>query len=306
MQVNKLLHLFTDEALDQTSLPDPSAFTVKIAGGTARAASTVRFCAQNCIAIVLYLLQSIDPGDTVTVSYTKPATNPLQDAAGNETLSFTDFSVDNPIIGTIPSASFTPTAGIGSVTLEWDRVGATPPVTKYQVGYYFSIVSLVWVDVPGGAAARTYTVTGLEGGESYGVAVRAVNDDGPGPSNFVSVRVLRPNVETPGGFTATGGFRKLDLSWTAPGSTVTVERYQYRLSTDAGDNWNLWNDIPGGAPARPYTVSSLPDATNYTVELRMRFGSLRSDPASATARTNNLPSGYKGPPGAPTDLRVTR
>ena len=186
----------------------------------------------------------MDPGDTVTVSYTKPATNPLQDAAGNETLSFTDFSVDNPIIGTIPLAYFTPTAGSGSVTLEWDRVGATPPVTKYQVFYYLSLVELVWVDVPGGAAARTYTVTGLEGGEAYAFGLRAVNDDGPGPSFFTSVTVLRPTVETPGGFTATGGFRKLDLSWTAAGSTVTVERYQYRLSTDGGDNWNLWNDIP--------------------------------------------------------------
>ena len=50
VQADKVLHLFTDEALDQTSLPDPSAFTVKI-GGTARAAGVVRFCAQNCIAI---------------------------------------------------------------------------------------------------------------------------------------------------------------------------------------------------------------------------------------------------------------
>ena len=52
----------------------------------------------------------------------------------------------------------------------------SPPVTKYQVGYYFnSELELVWEDVPGGAGARTYTVTGLEIGKVYSVGVRAVN-----------------------------------------------------------------------------------------------------------------------------------
>ena len=305
----KILRLYTDEALVQTSLPDRSAFTVKIGGGTARAAETVRFCAQNCITIRIHALQTFAAGDTVTVSYTKPATNPLQDAAGNETLSFTDFSVDNPLVLTIsgvPNVFFV--AGFRSVTLTWDAV-VVGAVTKYQVGYYFSSeLEIVWEDVPGGAAARTYTVTGLSrDGQTYVVLIRAVSADGfsVGLQGFVTT-LLTPKIETPSGFTATGGFRKLDLAWTAARAGVTVERYQYRLSTDGGDHWNLWNDIPGSDNSTTsYTVSSLPDATNYTVELRIRAGTGRSDPASAPARTNNLPSGYKGAPGAPADLRVT-
>ena len=302
-----VLHLYTDEALVQTSLPDPSAFTVKIGGGTARAAGKVRFCAQNCIAIQIHLLQTIDPGDTVTVSYTKPATNPLKDAAGNETLSFTAFSVDNPLTATLPKVPTLSTGGIGSVTLEWDAASGTPPVTKYQVGYYrVSSLEVVWEDVPGGAAARTYTVTGLREGLLYQFFTRAVNNDGFGPSSLKLQETRALKVETPSGFTATGGFRKLDLSWTAAASTVNVERYQYRLSTDGGDNWNLWNDIPGSdSTTVSYTVSSLPDATNYTVELRMRAGSLRSGAATATARTANVPGGFTGPPGAPTNLTRT-
>ena len=60
---------------------------------------------------------------------------------------------------------------------------ATPPVTKYQVGYYFSSeLEIVWEDVPGGAAARTYTVTGLSReGLTYVVLIRAVNADGFSP-----------------------------------------------------------------------------------------------------------------------------
>ena len=116
-----------------------------------------------------------------------------------------------------------------------------------------------------------------------------------------------PPPVTPTGFTATGGFRKLDLSWAAAGSGVIVDRYQYRLSTDGGDNWSPgWTDIRGsGNSTTSHTVTGLPDATNYTVELRIRLGSQRSAAARTTARTNNLPSGYKGAPGAPTDLRVT-
>ena len=67
-----VLRLYTDEALDQTSLPDRSAFTVKI-GSVALPAGLVGFCGQNCLTILTHLTQNVGPGDTVTVSYTKPA-----------------------------------------------------------------------------------------------------------------------------------------------------------------------------------------------------------------------------------------
>ncbi len=79
-------------------------------------------------------------------------------------------------------------------------------------------------------------------------------------------------METPSGFTVTGGFRKLDLTWTAAAPTVDVERYQHRLSTDGGDTWRReWTDIAGSdATTTSHTVGSLPDATTFTVELRIR------------------------------------
>ena len=207
-----------------------------------------------------------------------------------------------------PSPTVTVEAGFGQVTLSWPRVVATPRVQKYQVRYGFNNApDGAWQDVPGGAGAGSHTVTGLGDGMLYVFHVRAVNADGYGPLKESVVSTLAPNVETPSGFTATGGFRKLDLSWTAAGSLVTVERYQYRLSTDSGDNWSPgWTDIPSSNDSTTsHTVTGLPDATDYTVELRIRAGSVRSDAARTTARTNNLPSGYKGPPGAPTDLTVT-
>ena len=208
-----------------------------------------------------------------------------------------------------PTVVFGPAeVGLNSVTLTWAGVSATPPVQKYQVRYDLNDPSTVeWKDVPGGAQARSHTVTDLDDDEAYIFELRAVNADGVGPSAQLVVDTQILPVDAPSGFTATGGFRKLDLSWTAAASRVAVERYQYRLSTDGGDNWSPgWTDIRfSDHSTTSHTVTGLPDATDYTVELRIRVGSLRSDAARTTARTNNLPSGYKGPPGAPTDLTVT-
>ena len=151
-----VLRLYTNEALDQTSLPHPSAFTVKIDGGTARPAPEVGFCGQNCIALAVHFLLDVDVGKTVTVSYTKPATNPLQDSAGNETLSFTDFSVGNSLTSFIAKPLIAGSVGrFRSAKITW-QMAAVGTVTKYQVGYYLSSrLELVWEDVAGGAAART-------------------------------------------------------------------------------------------------------------------------------------------------------
>ena len=214
-----------------------------------------------------------------------------------------------------PSPSVTDQTGFRQVTLTWAGVLATPPVQKYQVRYYHASISeAVWEDVPGGAGARSHTVTGLADNRLYVFHVRAVNADGNGQSTESVVKTLTPVVATPSGFTATGGLRELDLSWTAAASGVTVERYQYRLSTDelsgnllAGgaffNRMNTWIDIPGSDNSTTsYTITGLVDSTAYTVELRIRAASLRSDAATATATTDTLSSGYTGPPGTPRNL----
>ena len=62
------------------------------------------------------------PGQTVTVSYTPPATNPIQDAAGNAAEGFTNEVVDNQISATAPDAptNLLATPGDESVTLTWE------------------------------------------------------------------------------------------------------------------------------------------------------------------------------------------
>ena len=89
--------LFFDEAPVSNSTPAASAFTVKF-GGKARTPRTATIrTSPDRVRLVLAAADAVKPGERVTVSYTKPSTNRLKDAAGEETASFTDFRVANEL-----------------------------------------------------------------------------------------------------------------------------------------------------------------------------------------------------------------
>ena len=69
----------------------------------------------------LTLASTVRAGETVTVSYTVPAMNPLQDEANNPAAAFSDHPVTNEVPATVPDApsSLGATRGDGSVTLRW-------------------------------------------------------------------------------------------------------------------------------------------------------------------------------------------
>ena len=120
-----------DENLDQDSMPAASAFTVKINGQPLTGAA-VRFALDTAAVTVLGTVQY---GDVVTVSYTPPATNPLQDAGGNRVLAFTDVMVRNVAA---PPASLPPklvdaeviTANSVALDFDEDLDGDSTPATS--------------------------------------------------------------------------------------------------------------------------------------------------------------------------------
>ena len=207
-----------------------------------------------------------------------------------------------------PEVVVTAVGGFRSATLSWNSLSGTQ-IQRFQVRYSSTnVVAAVWTNIPGSNHTTTsHTVTGLADETTYVMQIRAVNANGVGPNvSFVVVTTLAQPV-APSGFTVTEGFRKLDLAWTAAAATVAVDRYQHRLSTDGGDTWRRdWTDITGSdATTTSHTVGSLPDATAFTVELRIRAGRARSAAARATARTANLPTNFMGRPGAPANLTLT-
>ena len=85
------LALTYDEALDASSEPAPSAFTVPVDG----ALREVTGVSVGGTKVLLTLASAVRAGETVTVSYTVPVANPLQDAASNPAAPFADHAVTN-------------------------------------------------------------------------------------------------------------------------------------------------------------------------------------------------------------------
>ena len=107
------LKLKYGEALNTTA-PATAAYGVKVDGGSATNPSTVSIADDT---VTLTLATAVTIGQSVTLTYTKPATNPVQDTGGAEARSFTDQDVTNQSGGT-PNAA--PTAANGTVTTNED------------------------------------------------------------------------------------------------------------------------------------------------------------------------------------------
>ena len=80
-----------DEALDGSSVPAPDAFSVTVSG-SAQTPSGVSVSGRTA---VLTLSSAASYGDMVTVSYTVPQSDPIQDAEGNDSVGLADEEVVN-------------------------------------------------------------------------------------------------------------------------------------------------------------------------------------------------------------------
>ena len=112
------LVLTYDEALDTGSTPTASAYRVKVSGGSgaggASSGAAPSSVSISGSAVTLTLATAVTHGQTVTVSYTKPGTNPVQDSVGNDAAALTDRAVTNT--ATAPTVStYSPADGEGDV-----------------------------------------------------------------------------------------------------------------------------------------------------------------------------------------------
>ena len=89
-----ILTLEFSNSLDTTSRPAETSFTVKV-DGTAVSLSSSNPVSISGGTVTLRLRSAVPAGETVTVSYTEPATNPIQDTGSLVAASFTDEPVSN-------------------------------------------------------------------------------------------------------------------------------------------------------------------------------------------------------------------
>ena len=109
------LVLTYDEALNEGSTPTASAYTVTVAGS----AVSVTDVAVSGSAVTLTLASAVSPGQTVTVSYTVPGADPIQDTRGNDAAALTGQAVTNATLGVLitPTSLDVPEGGNASYSV---------------------------------------------------------------------------------------------------------------------------------------------------------------------------------------------
>ncbi len=204
-----------------------------------------------------------------------------------------------------------PVAGGGALTVAWDAPAeaGSSDVTSYDLRYILDDApdkaAPFWTVVPGAGSVleRSHTVTGLEAGQKYRVAVRAVNSDGDGPwveGGAVETLALEPGPPRSVALAARDG--ALAVSWREPsfsGAGVTAYDLRY-IRDDAPDKGDaFWTDAPGawstGSGELRYVIRGLEDGVAYQVQVRARnprAAGAWSPPARGTPAEVNGPAEF--------------
>ena len=174
------------------------------------------------------------------------------------------------------------TPGDGQAALSWDDPDDSS-IIKYQ---YSADGGANFSDFDGGSSASTtsYTVTGLDNGVTYTLALRAVNPSGEGAVSTATV-VMIPAAPK---LSAAPGDGQVVLSWADP-SNATIDEYQLSQSDPPE-----WSQITGSnATTTAHTVTGLTNYTGYSFQVRA-VNETGAGPASNSANaTPRLPKPAK-------------
>ena len=180
--------------------------------------------------------------------------------------------------------------GDGEATLTWTppTVDGGEPIEKYQYGYEEDgsiTLDPMWMDVTGGAAARTVTITGLANDRYYYLYVRAVNSVGPGLGRIRTPANGAPSVTGTGGSTDVGVTLTASTSGIHDGDGVptTPSSFTYQWFRVDADGVSNRMPIPA-AMSSTYTTTIADAGKRVLVEVsfddlsRNPEGPLASDP----------------------------
>ena len=164
---NDVVVLVFNERFNSAIVPDKSAFTVKVEG-TVREVDRVQVLLD---LVYLYLVSPFRPGETGTVSYTKPGTNPLQDAAGNETESFTDVTRTtdlSPIAPDSPTNLHAKGVSTTQIDLSWSgpAYNGGAPIMGYTIEASADR-GLTWTEIVASQPSTRYSHTVPSGVTRY-------------------------------------------------------------------------------------------------------------------------------------------
>ncbi len=168
----------------------------------------------------------------------------------------------------VPGAPSTPslTRGDGTISISWtapsNNGGAA--ITSYIVSYRIGAGAEQTASVNGNTTS--HQLTGLTGGNTYTIKVRAVNSAGQGSySNTASITAAEePGV--PAGLEVTPGDGTLALSWTASSANgAAVSNYTVWYRNEADEEVV---EVETGNTGTTYTITGLSNGQNYTVKVK--------------------------------------
>ena len=256
------LTLTYNEALDEGSVPARTAYTVK--AGPTGSLTTVDLATSDAVAVsgqtvTLTLASAVTPEQTVTVTYTAPATDPVQDALGNAVANLDAQAVANNTVrptATIASAATFPTKDAFAVTITFSEA-----VTGFAAAD---------VAVTHGTAAASFTSNTTT---AYTIAVTPVADyDGD-----VTVAVAADAATGDNGVGNAAVSATFAADTRAPGlATATVNGTALTLT------YNADLDANSTPAASAYTVKAGPTGSLTTVDLAT------SNPVAVSGKTVTL------------------
>ena len=268
-----------------------SSFAVTV-NGTDVPVNSLSRSAATPETLVITLSTAIRLGQSIAFSYTDPTAGDddvaLEDAANNETASFTSGSSDVPDVNNVSTLSvpaaptgLSATPGNGRVTLRWTAPSSTggAAITRYE---YELDQSGTWTTT--GGTATSYTVGNLNNEQSYTFRVRAVNSAGESAPSA-------PRSATPTGLgKIVIGFRGVSvpegvvgqLSFPEDVGTAVLTAYLDRSpETALSVPWFSSDDTavsPDDYTGGEGTLTFAPGETEQTISLQIVDDAIREDP----------------------------
>ena len=310
------LVLVYDEPLDPASMPATGAYTVTATVGATTTNLEVSEVSIYGIWVTLTLDAAPAAGATVTLAYAPPASNPVQDEAGNDAPAFSGQSVrlgpPPPVtdlaqvlgVGVVPGnaqlvVTWTAVSTATGYTVQWMSSGQ-----GYNIGDRQATVTT-------GSTTR-YTIPSLTNGTEYTVRVIATRtgaDDGPPSDEMTGTPRVPPPPPPPPpvtdlaqvmGVGVVPGNAQLVVTWTAV-STATGYTVQWMSS---GQGYNIGDrqaTVTSGSTTS-YTIPGLTNGTEYTVRVIATRTGANDGPPSAEVKgtpftTPGAPQHLSGVPG---------
>ena len=234
------LSLTFDEDLDEGSVPAAAAFSVSVDGGAGASPANVLISGR---VVTLPLASAVTEGQAVTVNYTFPGSNPIQDKLGNDSVAFSAQSVTNNTGCRVPTL-------VGGATQLWTGkvtvANNSSATEQYGFGSGFGTLDDATFDV--GVNSHTIDARTLRTTEDLCSAWAPISRLTTRGSWYSGSATRRLSSRRPAGPIVTTATRGTFPAWT--GRNRPSERSTSPWTTRRQRSWAPWPTVPDcGSPS---------------------------------------------------------